>query len=218
MHVLFPGLLFLLGASGCATRGWVQEQLTPLRGQVAEVGARLGQTEENADVATERMSEIEARLGQTQTRANLAMKNLEHLRLEQHFVLSVKEGTNFAFDSSDLTEPVQQAINGFLHTLNGADEARFLVTGHTDNIGSENYNYELAQRRADNVARYLIKHKSIDPLRVTVMSYGEDAPLADNATPQGRHKNRRVEILVYKETITSTPGGQRLELERTSQK
>jgi hypothetical protein len=49
---------------------------------------------------------------------------------------------------------------------------------------------------------------------VTVASYGERHPIADNRTPEGRAANRRVEIQVYTETITSTPGPQRLELER----
>jgi flagellar motor protein MotB len=64
------------------------------------------------------------------------------------------------------------------------------------------------------VARYLISRKGMDPLRVTAVSYGANAPLADNTTREGRRKNRRIEILVYKESITSSPGQQRLDLER----
>jgi hypothetical protein len=55
------------------------------------------------------------------------------------------------------------------------------------------------------VSRYLITQKKIDPLKVVSVSYGESAPLQDNSSSQGRAKNRRVEILVYRDGITSAP-------------
>jgi hypothetical protein len=63
----------------------------------------------------------------------------------------------------------------------------------------------LGKRRADAVSRYLILQKKVDPMRVMPVSYGESTPASDNSTAQGRAKNRRVEILVYREGITSTP-------------
>jgi OmpA-OmpF porin, OOP family len=87
--------------------------------------------------------------------------------------------------------------------------------GHTDSRGSEDYNFELGQKRATIVARYLISRRGMDPLRVMAVSYGASTPLADNTTQEGRRKNRRIEILVYKESITSSPERQRLGLKRT---
>jgi outer membrane protein OmpA-like peptidoglycan-associated protein len=81
----------------------------------------------------------------------------------------------------------------------------FVVAGHTDNVGSDDVNYELGKRRADAVARYLITQKKMDPMKVMPVSYGESAPLTENNTAQNRAKNRRVEILVYREGITSEP-------------
>ena len=81
----------------------------------------------------------------------------------------------------------------------------FVVAGHTDSMGSEEYNYELGKRRADAVTRYLITQKKLDPMRVIPVSYGESNPTSDNNSPQARAKNRRVEILVYREGITSQP-------------
>ena len=76
-----------------------------------------------------------------------------------------------------------------------------LIKGHTDSSGPQDINYELGKRRADAVSRYLIVQKKIDPLRVVTVSYGETSPVAPNDTRDGRAKNRRVEILVYKEKI-----------------
>ena len=185
--LFFPGMLLWLSVQGCvATRGWVAEQINPLAGRVSNVESRLSQTEAKVDTALNR---------------------LDHLRLERRFVLDLKEGANFAFNSAALTDEASRAIDGFLADLKETDEAIFLVAGHTDSTGPDDYNYELGQKRAASVARYLTTYKGIDPLRVTSVSYGESAPLVDNAAPEGRHKNRRIEILVYKEAITSSPGG-----------
>lgn len=81
----------------------------------------------------------------------------------------------------------------------------FVVAGHTDNVGNDDYNYELGKKRAEAVGRYLITQKKLDPMRVIPVSYGESAPTTDNSSPQGRARNRRVEILVYRDGITSTP-------------
>lgn len=212
-------LLLLPGVSGCvATRSWVQTQMSPLRDEVAGVEDRMQQVETKTGSMTTHVAGIDEQLGQTTDKIKLVLNNLEHLRLEQNFMLGMKEGTTFATDSDRLTGTAQQAIDDFLQTLSSANDAIFLVAGHTDSTGTEAYNYTLGQRRASSVAAYLITHKGINPLNVTVLSYGEYAPLAPNATPQGRHKNRRVEISVYKETITSTPGTHRLELRQTSHK
>jgi len=213
------GVLLLLSLSGCiATRGWVREQIAPVSGHVTEMEARMDQAESNSTHMTQRMAEVQTHLGQTNSKAELALKNLEHLRREQNFVLGVKEGIYFAPGVASLTPDARQAIDGFLQTINGIDDIIFLVTGHADSQGSAEYNYALAQKRADSVARYLIVQKKLDPLRVAVTTYGEQTPLANNANPKGRRKNRRVEIQVYKETVTSTPGPQRLELERSSRR
>jgi outer membrane protein OmpA-like peptidoglycan-associated protein len=209
LSLLSFGVMLLPSMSGCiATRGWVQEQITPLQQQLAEVEGRQERT----------ATQTARRLDQTTNKADLALQNLEHLRLERDFVLGVKEGTNFAVNSVNLTSAAQHAIDRFLHTLHGTDGAIFVVAGHTDNLGPESYNYALGQKRAASVVRYLITRKGIDPLRVTAVSYGEQAPLADNTTLQGRHRNRRVEILVYREHITSTPGKHRLDIERTNRR
>jgi outer membrane protein OmpA-like peptidoglycan-associated protein len=171
----------------------VQTQLAPVRYQVTEVDDRLQHTTEQTE---------------------LALKNLEHLRLEQRLVLGVQEGARFAFDSERLTPTAERTLDAFVQALDKSQGLRFLVVGHTDSTGTDEYNDVLGQRRADYVARYLMTRQDIDPRRVTVASYGERNPIADNRTPEGRAANRRVEIQVYTETITSTPGPQRLQLER----
>ncbi|HXG53601.1 MAG TPA: OmpA family protein [candidate division Zixibacteria bacterium] len=204
----------LLMAQGCiATRDWVREQMDPVNARVTQSEGRLTQAEGQISSLGTRMSgvegklgQFEGRLGQVDEKAERALKAIGNLRLERKIVIDMKEGANFAFNSASLPAEARREIDGFLSDLKGeagGEGTFFVVAGHTDNVGPEDYNYELGKRRADAVSRYLITQKKLDPMRVVSVSYGESSPLMDNKTPQGRAKNRRVEILVYREGITT---------------
>jgi outer membrane protein OmpA-like peptidoglycan-associated protein len=205
----------LLLAQGCiATRDWVKEQMDPVSNRVSQSENRLTQGEKQIGAMDNRVTGIEGKLGQFEGRlgqvdgkADKALNALSNLRLERRFVIDMKEGANFAFGSSNLPNQAQKEIDGFLSDLkgdpSGAGNTVFVVAGHTDNVGTDDINYELGKRRADVVSRYLITQKKMDPLKVMSVSYGESAPLTENSNAQNRAKNRRVEILVYREAITS---------------
>ena len=207
----------LLFAQGClATRDWVKEQMDPLSTRVATGEDKLAKAESQISSLDNRMGGVEGklgqyegRLGQLDAKTDKALNSLANLRLERRFIIDMKEGANFAFNSANLPAQARKEIDGFLSDLkgdaSGMDSTVFLVAGHTDNAGSEEYNYELGKKRADAVTRYLITQKKVDPMKVISVSYGESAPLQDNTTSQSRAKNRRVEILVYREGITSQP-------------
>jgi peptidoglycan-associated lipoprotein len=205
----------LLLTQGCiATRDWVKEQMDPVSNRVSQSESRLTQSENQIGTMGNRISgvegklgQFEGRLGQVDAKAEKALSAISNLRLERRFVIDMKEGANFAFGSSNLPNQAQKEIDGFLSDLkgdpSGAGNTVFVVAGHTDNAGTDDINYELGKRRADAVSRYLITQKKMDPLKVMSVSYGESAPLTENNNAQNRAKNRRVEILVYREGITS---------------
>ena len=206
----------LLFAQGClATRDWVRETvMDPLSSRAAQSEGRLEKAEGQIGSLGNRMSGVEGKLGQFEGRlgevdakADRALSAISNLRLERKIVIDMKDGANFAFNSSNLPASAQREIDGFLSDLKGdtGEGAMFVVAGHTDNVGNEGYNYDLGKKRADAVGRYLITQKKVDPMRVIPVSYGESNPASDNSSPQGRAKNRRVEILVYRESITSQP-------------
>lgn len=217
-NIIFP---ILLGTSlflmqGClATRDWVKEQMDPVAGRVAQSEQRLDKAEGQIDSlggrmngAEGRIGQLDGRIGQVDAKTERALNALANLRLERRFVIDMKEGANFGFNSANLPAQAKKEIDGFLSDLKGEaagmEGAVFLVAGHTDNVGSEDYNYELGKKRADAVSRYLITQKKMDPLRVVTVSYGENAPMVENNSTQARAKNRRVEILVYRDGITSS--------------
>jgi len=206
----------LLFAQGClATRDWVRETvMDPLSSRATQSEGRIEKAEGQIGSLGNRMSGVEGKLGQFEGRlgevdakADRALSAISNLRLERKIVIDMKDGANFAFNSASLPASAQREIDGFLSDLKGdsGEGATFVVAGHTDNVGSEEYNYDLAKKRADAVGRYLITQKKLDPIRVIPVSYGESNPASDNSNPQGRAKNRRVEILVYREGITSQP-------------
>jgi peptidoglycan-associated lipoprotein len=180
---VYTGMMLLVPLSGCATRQWVREQMLPL---------------------DQRLTTTERRLDETDAKVNEALARFDNLRMERQFVLNLKGGSEFSSGSAMLTEDGQRVVSGFLSDLGSTDGLVFLVAGHTDSVGSEERNYELGQKRAGSVARYLIK-QGIDPFRVTSTSYGEENPVADNTTRDGKRQNRRIEILVYREGIMTTP-------------
>lgn len=214
----------LLLAQGClATRDWVREEVmdplsnraTQTEGRVAKTEGRLDQAEGQIGNLGTRISGVEGKLGQFEGRlgevdakAERALSAIANLRLERKLVIDMKDGANFAFNSWNLPPQAQREIDSFLSDLKsdvvGTDGVLFMVAGHTDNVGREEYNYELGKKRAEAVSRYLITKKNVDPLRVVPVSYGMSAPVAENTTPQGRAKNRRVEILIYRDGVTST--------------
>jgi len=73
--------------------------------------------------------------------------------------------------------------------------ARLIVEGHTDDSGTEEYNYELSEMRAEAVRKYLQENFNIDPNRLLIRGAGESRPIDENETEKGRSLNRRVEFI-----------------------
>lgn len=71
---------------------------------------------------------------------------------------------------------------------------QLVITGHTDSVGSTAYNMTLGRKRAESVKKYLVETYHIDEQRLSIRSAGESQPIADNGTPEGQAKNRRVTI------------------------
>jgi outer membrane protein OmpA-like peptidoglycan-associated protein len=106
---------------------------------------------------------------------------------------------NFDFDKATIrsadTAELQKAID-FVKKYQGY---KVSIEGHTDNIGSEQYNQRLSERRAAAVKEHLLKHGVADGARLKTKGYGKSKPIADNSTEKGRFENRRVEILILSE-------------------
>jgi outer membrane protein OmpA-like peptidoglycan-associated protein len=105
----------------------------------------------------------------------------------------VLEGVNFEHDSAVLTPESTTALDRVAVSLKDWPEVKVEIGGHTDAVGSTAYNEGLSQRRAEAVLEYL-NSKGVDATRMTAKGYGETQPIGDDATEDGRAKNRRVEL------------------------
>jgi len=101
----------------------------------------------------------------------------------------------FAFDSAQLTPAAQEQLVGLMDKLKNADVLSIKVVGHTDSQGTDAYNQSLSERRASSVAAFLLE-QGLAPDKLTSQGMGESQPVADNASEEGRAKNRRVELVI----------------------
>mgnify|MGYP002477829161 CR=1 FL=1 len=100
----------------------------------------------------------------------------------------------FDFDKAEIRPQYAGKLREASDFIAKYPEAKFLISGHTDSIGSENYNMGLSKRRATAVLDYLVGNFSIEKERLRARGYGEKVPVAENDTAEGRQKNRCVEI------------------------
>jgi len=206
----------MLVLSGCvATQDWVQtwvnEQLFPINKRVSDTEAGLTKTdgrvtnvEGRVDTMAKQIADLEGQLSQTNAKADRALESLQRLKPERKMVLNFTGGANFSTNSIQFSDQAKKDIDSFLSDLkgqSGESGLMFIVAGHSDNVGTDRYNYELSKRRADSIAEFLTVERKIDPSRMIVVGYGESAPVADNRTEAGRAKNRRVEIMAYQDAI-----------------
>ncbi|HEY7319790.1 MAG TPA: OmpA family protein [Candidatus Binatia bacterium] len=212
--VLLVALPVLLLQGCLATQDWVREQLTPtesrvgkLEGQLEQMTTRMAATENRLTSAEGRISQVDAKVDEVNSKADKALNSVANLRLERKLLLDLKDGAFYASNSTVLTAQGKHNIDVFLSDIKSdfAENSNvvLVVAGYTDNTGTPEYNYELGLLRAKGIMKYLTLEKNVNPARVSSVSYGATAPVGDNSTAQGREQNRRVEIRVYTESITT---------------
>ncbi len=169
------GILVLAGltTTACATKGYVNEQVAVVDGRVTQVD---GTAREALD------------------RATSAQKLAEGKFLYQ--VVLSDDSVKFPTDAHQLSPEAEARLAELAQRLAGENKNVYLeIQGFTDSTGPENYNEKLGEARAEAVRRYLNK-SGVALNRMATISYGEESPVADNTSPEGRAQNRRVTIVV----------------------
>lgn len=130
-------------------------------------------------------------------------------QLEGTGVRVIREGDNirlvmpgnitFETDRADLRSSFYSVLNSVALVLAKYVDTSLRVSGHTDSTGSDSYNQQLSQQRAQSVANYLVT-QNVARERLYVVGMGETQHVADNSTPEGRAANRRVELFIIPKT------------------
>ena len=110
-------------------------------------------------------------------------------------VLRMPSDVTFGTNQDQVNASFNAVLNDVAAVLQQYDRSTIDIIGHADSDGADAYNLDLSQRRASNVARYLIG-QGVMPERMYVEGRGESQPIASNATAAGKAQNRRVEILI----------------------
>lgn len=117
-------------------------------------------------------------------------------------LLNMPGEITFGTDSSMIQPEFRPTLNEIANVLNEYESSFVDVYGHTDSDGSDQYNQQLSERRAQSVADYLIS-RGVVRQRIATRGFGESQPVASNATASGKAQNRRVEIKIV--PITDDP-------------
>jgi len=158
------------------------------RFQAAMIGAAAGAIAGGA--VGYYMDKQEAKL-----REQMAGTGVDVVRKGDNITLDVPGGVTFAFDRSDLNSRFFPVLDKVSSTLAEYNKTVIEVAGHTDSVGSDTYNQQLSERRANSVAAYLSGH-GVDRGRMVTVGAGEAHPIATNGSEEGRAQNRRVEITI----------------------
>ena len=207
-HVLIALLILTLMSCANATTG--QKGAAIGTGVGAAVGAGLGQAIGGNTESTligagigaavgglagwqigEYMDRQEAELQQAFANSEAAAISREQDVLTATF----KGDVFFDFDSAVLKPGAYREIDRTAGVLNRYPQTNILVEGHTDSTGSQEYNQQLSEQRANSVARYLTSQQVLSQ-RVLTRGMGPNSPVASNDTREGRALNRRVEIIL----------------------
>lgn len=130
---------------------------------------------------------------EAELRKQLRGSGVSVVRDGDNITLVMPGNITFPSNEHDLKTEFYDVLDSVALVLEEFEKTIIVVAGHTDSRGSDSYNQTLSEERAKSVANYL-KAKKIVEARFEVVGFGEKAPIADNATAEGRALNRRVEL------------------------
>jgi OOP family OmpA-OmpF porin len=173
-----------------------EQEINNLNARVTELEGQLGDIAMEKTALTEKM-EAQAKIRQNFNSVDKLFSEYEGRVLRQGDDIIIRL-TGLSFDvgkavikpeNFGLLTKVREAINIF-------PDARIVIQGHTDSYGSDDANFSLSQERADAVMAYLLANMNLEKSKIMAEGYGETVPIATNETPEGRAKNRRIDVVI----------------------
>jgi outer membrane protein OmpA-like peptidoglycan-associated protein len=213
--LVVPIVMLGAGSTACATKKFVRGEVGQVNSKVEGLSTQLEETQERTRKNEARIGEVDAKAEQAGQSAQQAQQLADTARgeaakateraaaveastrrLVYEVVLSEDQG-NFRFGRTELPDEAKQRIDQMITELKADPKGVFIeIEGHTDSVGSKEYNEVLGAERAEAVKRYLYETHQVPLHKINVISYGEEKPVAPNNTRDGRAQNRRVVIKV----------------------
>jgi OOP family OmpA-OmpF porin len=216
--VLSSVVALALLTTGCATKKYVSKMVSPLE-------TRLGKNETKTTQNTQNIKDLDAKtaegINSAQSKADEASEQATKAgEAAQTAQMTAQQGVDqaaaadrkienadnfqtvktatvlFDLNKSVLTDDDMQQLDQLADSVAAMKHYVIQVQGYTDSTGTKSYNLQLSRKRADAVVRYLSEKHNIPLVKISLLGYGEDSPIAPNKTRDGRKMNRRVDIKV----------------------
>jgi len=194
---------------GCASKGYVHQQTTPLVNKVNELDEMTSQNAKDIkDVDARAQAGIQQadanaaaagqQANQAQTQANSAVQKVDTLQttvanLDNYRAVS-EASVEFAVNKDHLTNDAKAELDKLATDAPNVKNYIFVVKGHTDSTGPKSHNNLLSMKRANAVVQYLAVQHNVPPYKLYVVGLGEHDPVDSNKTRAGRAKNRRADV------------------------
>ena len=138
------------------------------------------------------------------TAIETAIRDLKAKETETEIRIELSGDVLFDFDKWDIRSDAETTLKKVGDIITACKSPEVIIAGHTDSKGSESYNQRLSEKRSESVKKWLSENSGVSAHIMKTIGYGETRPVAPNANsdgfdnPEGRQKNRRVEILIKK--------------------
>jgi outer membrane protein OmpA-like peptidoglycan-associated protein len=189
-------------ATGCASKKRVKTLEKDVETKVGATNQRVDDVEGQVEETQTRLDEHGRRIDATSKTAQealdraIAAGKLAEGKFVFETVLS-DDKVRFGFDDTELSDTARQALDAFATQLKSENSNVYIeIQGHTDSVGNDDYNLRLGEQRAESVRRYLNSQHGVALHRMSVISYGETAPVTKEKGRDARAQNRRVVLVV----------------------
>ncbi|MGZ8899327.1 MAG: OmpA family protein [Limisphaerales bacterium] len=199
-----------------------KKQFTNVRSELDELKAAAQQSSNQAAMLQQELTNSHSRIEtlikekeqvqqkqkemENQMRTAIESKDITISELRGSLTVNILDRVLFASGEAELKPEGEEVLAQVASVLTQHTNRQIYVIGHTDNVpirgslfGKFSSNWELSTARATAAVRYLTEKAGVDPAMLAAVGYGEYHPIASNATPEGRAKNRRIAIVIVPE-------------------
>lgn len=205
-RIILPLVVLSVAATGCASKKYVSHEVGEVNQKVDNLSGEVEKTQQRVKATETRLDTVDKQsqtgIAEAKTSAGAAMnKAVDAERAAKgkllYTVTLSNDKVTFPLNRAEVGDDAKKMIDEAISPIVADNRGVFFeIEGHTDGTGEPNYNEKLGEERAMAVRSYLHDQLKVALSRIEVISYGEEKPVADNNTKDGRAMNRRVVVKV----------------------
>lgn len=185
-------------------------QVSELNNVTRDHTSKINTLDSGVKQADQRAQQAMSTGQQAQNTANKAVTDVSTLDTKfqnrNHYAVLNQEQVRFKFNSAKLDDDSKKVLDDLAAKLKENPDSILMMEGHTDSVGSADYNIQLGQKRLDAVIRYLVVDQDVPMNRISNLSFGKDKPLNANKGKEARAENRAVVVRVMGPQLTGQEG------------